>query len=368
MRPKFTLAAQDSYRNGVCFGRRMTRVILLCALILGVFEIGGSAADKHVTRDQRLEAIRHAKVWSPTDVRTKNIARGPEGPFAFPPDATVKCEFAPKEHGKGSTPKFECALPSGRALKVRYGANNGEVYAQVAATRLLWALGFAATRMYPVKVACAGCPADPFKDEAAAPRSSVTIFDPATIEVKADGETIETKPDEGWSWDELDLIDAKTGGAPPAERDALKLLAVLMQHSSSKPINQRILCLDSPVCRHTELLVLDVGKTFGRANLLNNDRIGAVSYKDWSEMRIWKGSAGCVANLPGSLSGTLRNPRISEAGRKFLADLLNQLSDAQIRDLFEVARFTRRDPSATLDDWITTFKAKRDAIASRTCP
>ena len=142
------------------------------------------------------------------------------------------------------------------------------------------------------------------------------------------------------------------------ERDALKLLAVLMQHSSSKAINQRVLCLDAPACKRTELLVLDVGKTFGRANMLNNDKLGAVNYKGWAGMPIWKASADCIANLPGSLSGTLRSPRISEGGRKFLADLLNQLSDAQIRDLFEVARFTERDPSASLADWIERLQSQ----------
>jgi hypothetical protein len=115
------------------------------------------------------------------------------------------------------------------------------------------------------------------------------------------------------------------------------------------------------------LLVLDVGKTFGRANVLNNDHTVAVNFKAWSGMPIWKDATGCVADLPGSLTGTLRNPRISEDGRKFLADLLNQLSDTQIRDLFEVARFTRRDPSASLVDWVNAFKAKRDAITTRTC-
>jgi hypothetical protein len=346
-----------------------TRVLLACVFVLNVLAVAGhAAATDDVTRDQRREAIRHARVWSATNVRAMDIKRGPQGPFAFPAGETVTCEFTPKEHGKGSTPKFECAMTSGRALKVRYGKDNGEVYAQVAATRLLWALGFAATRMYPVKLVCRGCPPDPFKERAAAPRSGETRFDPATIEVKADGETIETKPDEGWSWDELDLVDEKIGGASVRERDALKLLAALMQHSSSKAINQRILCLDAPACRRTELLVLDVGKTFGRANMLNNDNKGAVNYKAWAGMPMWKESTGCVADLPGSLTGTLHNPRISEEGRRFLADLLNQLGDVQIRDLFDVARFTERDPSASLADWITAFKAKREAIATRTCP
>ena len=42
------------------------------------------------------------------------------------------------------------------------------------------------------------------------------------------------------------------------------------------------------------------------------------------------------------MTGTLGDPAISEAGRKFLADLLVQLTDQQVRDLFEVARVDRR--------------------------
>ena len=41
---------------------------------------------------------------------------------------------------------------------------NGEVYAEVAATRLLWALGFGADRVYPVTVVCKGCPEFPDQD------------------------------------------------------------------------------------------------------------------------------------------------------------------------------------------------------------
>ena len=128
-------------------------------------------------------------------------------------------------------------------MKVRYGDTNGEVYAQVAATRLLWALGFGANRMYPVTVACRGCTSDPWKQEQA-DQTAVTAFDPATVDERMDGTTLEVKPDAGWSWKELDLVDEAAGGAPAAQRDALKLLAVLIQHGSNKRPNQRLLCLD----------------------------------------------------------------------------------------------------------------------------
>jgi len=319
------------------------------------------------SKAQRLEAIHHAQVWKATDVRSKNLKAGPQGPTAFKPNEAVTCDLVLREHGSGSTPKFACANAAGHELKVRYGKTNGEVYAQVAATRLLWALGFWSNRMYPVKVTCAGCPPDPFKDQKAAPRSTITTFDPATIEVKVDGDTVETKPEEGWSWDELDQVDEKAGGASKAQRDALTLLAVLIQHSSNKAINQRIVCLNPPACSQTVMMIADLGKTFGRANALNNDRIAAVNFQEWSRQPIWNGATGCVGDLPGSWSGTMHDPHVGEAGRKFLADLLLQLTDAQLHDLFEVARLTERDPGATIDDWVNAFKRKRSEIVNRHC-
>jgi hypothetical protein len=350
----------------------LSSVLILCRVPLHatrpVDNPGAFASPSVEARERRLDAIRHAQVWTATDVPAMDLKAGPQGPLAFPAGATVRCDFTPGSHGRGSTLKFDCALPSGRALKVRYGRTNGEVYAQVAATRLLWALGFGANRMYPVRVECQGCPPNPFKDPTAVDPPHVTVFDPATVDEKADGKTMETKPDEGWSWKELDLIDEAAGGASPRERDALKLLAVFIQHSSNKAINQRILCLDGSRCAHSLMMIADLGKTFGRANALNHDTTAAVNFKAWSGMAIWKESAhGCIGNLPGSWSGTLHDPLIGEPGRKLLADLLSQLTDSQLHDLFEVSRMTERDPSATIEDWVTTFKRKRSEILKRDC-
>ena len=84
-------------------------------------------------------------------------------------------------------------------------------------------------------------------------------------------------------------------------------------------------------------------------------------------MAIWKGAHGCEGNLPGSLSGSLSDPSIGEEGRIFLSTLIARLSDAQLHDLFAVARFTTRDPHASVDDWVAAFKRKREEIAVRHC-
>ena len=68
------------------------------------------------------------------------------------------------------------------------------------------------------------------------------FFDPAVIERKLPA--AELPGPAGWAWPELDKVSEAAGVAPRAHRDALKLLAVFVQHSDSKRDNQRIVCLD----------------------------------------------------------------------------------------------------------------------------
>jgi len=87
---------------------------------------------------------------------------------------------------------------------------------------------------------------------------------------------------------------------------------------------------------------------------------------------VWKDASRCVGNLTQSQTGTLIDPRISEEGRQFLARLLTQLTDRQLRDLFTVARFPTRteadDHPTTVDEWVDAFKQKRQEIVSAHCP
>jgi hypothetical protein len=227
--------------------------------------------------------------------------------------------------------------------------------------------------MYPVKVLCRGCSSDPIRDQRKRPGEK--LFDPASIERTMPGKPMETAADSGWSWIDLNSVDQTNGGAPLAHRDALKLLAVFIQHTDSKAAQQRLVCLDTvlgekssgDLCVHPFMMLNDVGRTFGKANAFNRDEPGSVDLKAWRGMSMWKDKTGCVANMPKSMTGTLEDPRIGEEGRKFLAGLLGQLSDTQIHDLFDVARFTRRQPSTTIDDWVNTFKQKRDEITTRRC-
>jgi hypothetical protein len=370
-------------------------IVLIGTSVGACAHLGSAQKDPYATAEMRHAAIQRAQVWAATDVPSMDLKAGPKGSGAFPPDATINCNYLNKKLG-GKTPKFACVIPPDDELKVKYGKQNGEVYAEVAAARLFWALGFGAERMYPVHVNCKGCPSAILHDE-----------DVASVERKMPGTDIETSQIKGWAWPELDEVEPAVGGAPRAQRDALKLLATLVQHTDSKAEQQRLICVprhehqDQTTetkaeqkeekkelkkeekaaeakgelsCGETFMMVHDLGQTFGHANIFNRQSVGSVNLEQWASAPVWQDPVHCVAYLPQSSSGSLDNPRISEEGREFLANLLKQLTDTQLHDLFETARFPERsDPAlgprsiGTVEQWVDAFKKKRDQIVNHQC-
>jgi hypothetical protein len=335
----------------------------------------------------RKEYLQKGKVWHKTDIPTMDIMAGPHSEISVRPEQEVTCRFVePKTRSKGFSPKFKCKLNDGPTVRVKYSSR--ETYSEIAATRLLWALGFYTDEVYPVKLKCLGCPAKnpshPAKDE---PRIEI-VFEDAIIEHNFSGEEIGEFRDEGWKWAELDQVEAKFGGSSRAEVDALKLIAVFLQHSDSKPPQQRLACFPNDLshylwhqtCQQSVLMVQDVGATFGMS-APKVEAFSSMYLRGWENEPIWKTEleeekGNCVGNVVPSRGGDLRHPEISEAGRKFLSDLLNQLTDQQIANLFIVARAERTDETlleqgrereVTIDDWVQVFKKKRQEINDHHC-
>jgi hypothetical protein len=362
--------------------RRAAAALFGLSLALGgCAHLSSLSPGEALTPQERHGAIRRAEVWSRTDIRSLDLKAGPDAAGAFAPNEWVTCAYKEKKEVSGQSPKFTCETSPGHEVKVKYGPRNAEVFGEVLSTRLFWALGFPADRMYPVRVRCRGCPKDP--QHSAEVVGKVVVFDPAAIERKLPGRPMEDKRDSGWIWSELEDIGPEAPPGARAHRDALKLLAAFVQHTDSKGANQRLLCpkgeeVGRTGCRHPVLMVNDLGLTFGRAGLLNRN-VDSVSLATWADVPVWRDRGQCVAELRGSFTGSLGSPRISEAGRAFLAGLLAQLSDAQLRDLFETARVKRRsdDPSgdpatdgppARVNEWVTAFKLKRAQILDQRCP
>ena len=336
---------------------------------------------KTVSPDERVDALSRASVWrQPPPIARTRLTADPKQP------KMISCTFEIAQLN-GTAPKFDCRLPDGDKIRVKYG-NSPEVPSEVASTRLLHALGFGADDMALYEtVRCFGCPSEPFLTMktlgfAGAQDLYGKVMDPgsykdfewAAVEKKHPGRPIETAEIEGWAFFELDLIDPKKGGAPRAQVDALRLLAVMLSHWDNKSENQRLVCLsekdwpEGGKCQRPFALMQDVGSAWGPRK---------VDLEEWIKAPVWSDRATCTASmdhLPYH-GATFKPVKISDEGRRFLGGLLTQLSDQQLHDLFSSARFdhvtgllgTRQ--AAPVDEWVKAFRTKVALITDGpSCP
>jgi hypothetical protein len=335
-------------------------------------EDGELPLPKDIAAELRNDAFARAKVWrEPSEpVPEADFRSNPRGKGSFPPETELVCKFV-QRHSHGQTPKFYCVLPDGELIKVKYGRRNPEAFAEVAATRLLSALGFGAERVYKVaRVRCFGCPPYPqprfwWLDSFFSREGHYVDVAPASVERPFRGKKIVAPGTDGWAFNELEHIDPARGGATRAEIDALRLIAVFLADWDNKPENQRLVCLpgaEDPArgCRSPFALLQDVGATFGPL---------AMNLVAWGKVPIWVDRATCrvsMKSLPYQ-GATFADVELTEGGRKLLASGLRQLRDEQIYGLFDAAGFARygRGPDANrdLDGWVGAFKAKVAEIA-----
>jgi hypothetical protein len=327
----------------------------------------------------------------------------------------VTCEFVePGAKMGGNTPKFLCKIVKVEGangtvqiltgdmkeepVKVKFGSDNREVYAEIISSRLLWAMGFYTDAWFPIRVDCTNCPSDP---ESGSGSPGDRTYAQASVVRKYDGHKMYEvgKEDEGWSWKEFEALS----GRPSYEKDGLKLMAAFISHSDNKPPQQRLICngvkVDSSThpfkttCEESKLVVQDVGATFGGGGIFTSNSTAKVNLQDWSNKKVWaKGGAPagsnkqpqeCQAELHKSLTAKdgLDNPTISEEGRRMVAGLMCQLTDKQIADLFKAGRVAEmpehhnsdgtfkqgQSEDQVIQQWVTVFKQKREDLAGGRC-
>ncbi len=354
------------------------------------------------------------------------IKQGPPAPLpnAIPRPSfaeAIDCTFEePGEALGGHTPKFACRTGDGRLLRVKYydatEHGNREVFAEVAATRLLWALGFDADAMFSIAITCRECPANSMSGSG--PRATRQYI--AAYEPHFDGALITSSvdPDQGWTFGELEVaIDALTSGAAHARQwthfDALSLLGVFIQHGDRKRSQQRLVCrgrvqtdqgdvesttepsapvlLERPgahACGGEAAVTLqDIGATFGGAGKLSSNKTAKMNLKAWAAERIFdkvsrSEPVECRGNITVSSAAgddSRGHPRIGEAGRQLLAARLDRMSPEHIRAIFEASRVDRmgepaqwRDPASGksysgVDAWVAVFQDKVRQIREQRC-
>ena len=327
--------------------------------------------ERLVSTALRKDAIVRAAIWR----------EPPPGPLVPTPEEStideVSCRFVLKRLS-GTTPKFNCVLPSGEEVRIKYGPG-AEIPAEAAATRLLRALGFAADEIQLVRhLRCYGCPIEPFTTSKAvhtvrADGAYAQVlnyenghdYEWVALERKYDARPIETASGEGWAFAELDLVDEAKGGAPRAHVDALRLLAAFLAHWDNKSDNQRLVCVsrqwpDGTPCPQSMVLLQDLGATFGPRK---------ISLRRWRTSAIWADRAACrvtMKHLPYS-GATFVDAQVSDAGRQLLARQLQRLTDGDIANLFAGARFDKKrglfSDAHPVPTWVTAFKARVHLIS-----
>jgi hypothetical protein len=369
-----------------------------------------------VDKAKRLQYLASATIWSdPGDLTPAALLAGPPLKDGSGVDAALKgapfpCTFAqPGKTMGGATKKFSCTTSTGKTIRVKYTepskTSNREVFATVAASRLLWALGFTSHPVYPIALDCLNCPEDPTEGTGdKAKRSYLATYspmfpDPALVDDK--------EHDQGWKFGELDAaITALPDGELKARQrkyfDALQLVGVLLQHGDRKPEQQRLSChsalkadagsireiggdpvfVENPgatACDSPAVSLQDLGATFGGAGKRTKGSTAKMNLESWVEKPIFQKSdsgSECHGELTVSMAagdGSMGDPRISEAGRAFLLERLRRLTDAHLKAIFGAARvnlMTKDDDESkgsTVDGWVAAFKDKVRQIGERTC-
>jgi hypothetical protein len=355
--------------------------LILTGVIAGCRDRPSAPAAATARDAARRKALAAARVWSVPSTPPSQVDLGVNtpGPGLIDADAQIDCEFR-LEPIAGTTPKFYCTLADGQRVKVKYGAENPEIPAEVAASRLFAALGFAVDRMMLVKrVRCRGCPEFPAQALEClqkggpagtclqgTPSTHVTTFDWPMIERPFPGDKLGGIGDSDWAWFELDAIDPAAGGSPRADVDALRLMAVLVAHWDNKADNQRLVCPSGQLrpdgsCRSPIAVLHDLGATFGPLKL---------DLQNWKHAPMWADPSHCrvsMATLPYH-GATFGDRTISEEGRQLALSLLRALTADQINRLFETAGVGRfhavlaaaRQPQS----WTDLIFAKVDEIAT----
>ena len=343
------------------------------------------------TEQERISYIKKAQVWfSPnwigSDFRFSSALDLADGPLLKKDEIrlrndSIDCQYkVDDDKGTGMTRKFKCDMQTGDAdkptieIKVKYRVSNAEIYSELISTRLFWALGFGADRMYFMReVNCFGCSDDPF-EKPAVDTSSLTAprsFIPTAIERKFKGATIDkAKKSTGWNFAELlnQLSDDPVVRSEQyAQRSALALLASFVNHVDNKDVNQRLVCLggatEAGKCEgETAMIVQDLGATFGGGFDLGLFDLARVDLKKWSKAKIWNSADKCIAGVTPWISQSFAKVNISEAGREFLVKLLKGFSDgpagrARVEQLFRSAH-TEYINSASPAEWADVFMRK----------
>ena len=364
----------------------------LTLLVVFLLTQGAAAQQVCFTSQERARAEQTAQVYRAPDpgydpVLGYNPARGPRrgappvnnNGLAKPINCVANKDDSP---GAGTTPKFHCSVAGntdedGNLIRYKIKPHfkgqspdkrNGEIYGEFLSSRFSRALGFFADDEWVADVNCPDCEKSLNKSFQGA---SFSPFQPAAgIELPlARGIDVNCNNKDSAPLAET-LTSLAQNGTARAEIDAFKLWLAFIDHGDTKADNHKFACLNSKKNGNTRICepgqavyyVGDMGSTFG----FSSSSEKKARLDGWRSKKPIEVKDGVCTATAKSVDDT----RISESGRKLLADNLQRLLDAEQRNktitrVFEASRNAERDrPPA---EWAAEFVRKARMIIDARC-
>jgi hypothetical protein len=249
-----------------------------------------------------------AVLWQPVNTSSLDLYDGPGGDEMQPDLSSIK--FI-KEEKRGHNKKFRISDGKGRIWIAKLGR---EAQPETAAVRLLYGLGYKTEINYLVP--------------------SLTIPGKGTFKnVRLEARPNDVKRAGEWKWRSNPFVGSK-------ELQGLKIMMIFMTNWDLLDLQNEILHKDG----ENHYVVSDLGATFGK--LGNNNlpiffRLGRKtgSAKHYVKTRFVKGVERGEVKFAFKGKGRKLMKGITVAEARWLSNLLNKLSDQQIRDIFRAANY-----------------------------
>jgi len=257
-----------------------------------------------------------AILWESTNIGEKDLFYGPGGKEMLPD--VSKVTFIEEVKG-GHNKKYRIKDAAGKIWVAKLGR---EAQPETAAVRLLWALGYKTEVNYLVP--------------------TLTIPGKGTFQnVRLEARPAEVDRLDEWKWKENPFVGKN-------EFQGLKMMMVFFNNWDVLDLQNKILKVDGADGTELHYIISDLGSTFGKLgnnNLFIIYRIGRKTnnpskYIDSSFIDDVKDGYVDLA-YKGKNRDLFDDITVEQA--RWLADLLNQLSDQQISDAFRAANYSAED-------------------------
>lgn len=268
-----------------------------------------------------------------------------------------------------------------------------EVFTEVAATRIFWALGIPADRMYPMKrLVCYGCNSHP-KNQTDINLKLTSLFNTVSLEKKIRG----AKLDEGF--DINAVIEKYYDSWTDETKLAFELLALasrLIGFENAISLQNRLQCEpgsfhpETGLCDAPVAMIQDTGSSFaGVISTLSKLEFGGANprghLKSYSKEKVFKGNAGCVLFRPFGSDQKASGKRLASVHQAAVDEMskrLNKFDPEFVRQIFSLAQFGDMEPqlrgpldSKNLDQkrneiiekWVQAFMKRVDEIRNAKC-